>query len=226
MWFTGEVLDFVYDGINWVAVNDVAASTTYFGVTKLSSSTSSTSTSLAATPSAVKAAYDLANAKQSKITASGLLKGDGNGGITAAVADVDYIDPADLGLAGGVATLDGDGKITPDQLSSKIESVTASRDLATSDNCHTLLCSNSNVTLTIPNTITTSHFECEIIRWQSANTVTIAAGNNVKIAFSGGTTAYTSFKITDACESAILKRIMESSGNQYWLIQGKVEGIS
>lgn len=170
--------------------------------------------------------YKLASSKQSKITASGLLKGDGNGGVTAAVVDVDYIDPADLGFAGGVATLDGDGKITPDQLSSKIETVTSSRDLATSDNCRTLLCANSNVTLTIPDTITTSHFECEIIRWQNTNTVTITAGSNVKIAFSGGTTTYTSFNITDACESAILKRIMESSGNQYWLIQGKVEAIS
>ena len=39
-----------------------AASTSKYGVTKLSSSTSSTSTSLAATPSAVKSAYDLAKA--------------------------------------------------------------------------------------------------------------------------------------------------------------------
>lgn len=38
-----------------------AASTSKYGITKLSSSTSSTSTSLAATPSAVKTAYDLAN---------------------------------------------------------------------------------------------------------------------------------------------------------------------
>lgn len=50
------------------AVNIAAASTSAYGVTKLSSSTSSTSTSLAATPSAVKAAYDLANGKQSPAT--------------------------------------------------------------------------------------------------------------------------------------------------------------
>lgn len=42
--------------------NIPAASTSEYGVTKLSSSTSSTSTTLAATPSAVKVAYDLANA--------------------------------------------------------------------------------------------------------------------------------------------------------------------
>lgn len=43
--------------------NIPAASTSAYGVTKLSSSTSSTSTTLAATPSAVKSAYDLASGK-------------------------------------------------------------------------------------------------------------------------------------------------------------------
>lgn len=44
--------------------NSYPATTTYYGVTKLSSATDSTSTSLAATPSAVKAAYDAATAAQ------------------------------------------------------------------------------------------------------------------------------------------------------------------
>lgn len=50
--------------------NIPAASTSKYGVTKLSSATNSTSTTEAATPSAVKAAYDLANSKVS------LLDGD------------------------------------------------------------------------------------------------------------------------------------------------------
>lgn len=45
--------------------NIPAASTSKYGVTKLSSATNSTSTTLAATPSAVKAAYDLAAGKAS-----------------------------------------------------------------------------------------------------------------------------------------------------------------
>lgn len=61
MWVAGESVEFVYNGSQWAAVNGGLASTTYYGVTKLSSSTNSTSTALAATPSAVKAAYDLAN---------------------------------------------------------------------------------------------------------------------------------------------------------------------
>ena len=49
--------------------NIPAATTSKYGVTQLSSATNSTSTSLAATPSAVKAAYDLANSKQNQLTA-------------------------------------------------------------------------------------------------------------------------------------------------------------
>ena len=62
-WTAGEALTFVYDGANFVMINTGIATTSYYGVTKLSSSTSSTSASLAATPAAVKAAYDLANSK-------------------------------------------------------------------------------------------------------------------------------------------------------------------
>ena len=54
--------------------NIPAASTSKYGVTKLSSSTSSTSTTLAATASAVKAAYDLANGKQDKLTSGTNIK--------------------------------------------------------------------------------------------------------------------------------------------------------
>ena len=61
-WLAGEVVDFIYDGTNFVMLEGGVATTTYYGMTKLSSSISSTSTALAATPSAVKQAYDLAAA--------------------------------------------------------------------------------------------------------------------------------------------------------------------
>lgn len=60
-WASGEVIGFVYDGTVYRMIDNGKATTTYYGVTKLSSATNSTSTSLAATPSAVKSAYDLAN---------------------------------------------------------------------------------------------------------------------------------------------------------------------
>ena len=58
---SNEVLQFLYDGTNYRYIGNMTASTNSYGSTKLSTSTSSTATNLAATPSAVKAAYDLAN---------------------------------------------------------------------------------------------------------------------------------------------------------------------
>ena len=57
-----QVICFVYDGESFRVQGGSLATTIYYGLTKLSSSTSSTATNMAATPSAVKAAYDLANA--------------------------------------------------------------------------------------------------------------------------------------------------------------------
>ena len=51
-----------------------SASTESYGTTKLNSNTNSTSTAEAATPSAVKAAYDLANGKQDKLTSGTNIK--------------------------------------------------------------------------------------------------------------------------------------------------------
>ena len=62
-WSAGEVVGFIFDGTNMVMLDDGLATTTYYGVTKLSSSTSSTSETLSATPKAVKSAYDLASTK-------------------------------------------------------------------------------------------------------------------------------------------------------------------
>lgn len=70
-WTAGEVVDLVYDGTNFVMSDKGTASTTYYGLTKLSSSTSSTSTALAATASAVKSAYDLADSKVSDVQVNG-----------------------------------------------------------------------------------------------------------------------------------------------------------
>ena len=60
-WAANEAIGFVYDGTYFRMLDGMVANTTYYGMTKLSSSTSSTSTTMAATPSAVKSAYDLAN---------------------------------------------------------------------------------------------------------------------------------------------------------------------
>lgn len=61
-WAAGEVVTLVYDGTDFKMVDGGIASTSFYGMTKLSNSTSSNSTAVAATSSAVKSAYDLANA--------------------------------------------------------------------------------------------------------------------------------------------------------------------
>ena len=63
-----QVICFVYDGESFRVQGGSLATTQYYGLTKLSSSTSSTSTTMAATPSAVKSAYDLAAAAAPKST--------------------------------------------------------------------------------------------------------------------------------------------------------------
>lgn len=62
-WRPQSVVSFIYN-VNqerWQISKGNAATTTYYGLTKLSSAIDDTSTTLAATPSAVKQAYDLAN---------------------------------------------------------------------------------------------------------------------------------------------------------------------
>lgn len=77
------VAGFIYDGAVYRMLDGTIATTTYYGMTKLSSSTSSTSTATAATSSAVKAAYDLANsAVKQVIQATGAITPDDNGAIT------------------------------------------------------------------------------------------------------------------------------------------------
>ena len=61
-WAANEVVPLVYDGTYFRMVDGKIASTAFYGMTKLSSSISSDSISVAATSSAVKSAYDLANA--------------------------------------------------------------------------------------------------------------------------------------------------------------------
>lgn len=61
-----------------------AASTAAAGITTLSSDYTSEQEDRAATPKAVNAVYEIANGKQGKIAVSGILQGDGSGGVSAA----------------------------------------------------------------------------------------------------------------------------------------------
>lgn len=74
IWSAGDTIAFTYDGTYFRAINARKASTGAYGKTVLNTSTSSTSVTEAATPSAVKAAYDLANGKQDALVSGTNIK--------------------------------------------------------------------------------------------------------------------------------------------------------
>lgn len=86
MWRSGEVVLFVYNGSYWELISKSTATTTYYGLTKLSSSVTSTSTTLAATASAVKQAYDRQDFDEISLTTALALAYGGTGATTAAAA--------------------------------------------------------------------------------------------------------------------------------------------
>lgn len=76
MWKAGEILRFVYDNSSggYTCQGKSPATTSYYGVTKLSNSTSSDDSTIAATPKAVKTAYDLASRKQDALVSGTNIK--------------------------------------------------------------------------------------------------------------------------------------------------------
>lgn len=86
IWRDKETIDFVYDGSWWIALGCLYATTSEYGLTKLSSSTASTSTTLAATASAVKRAYDRSSWTSISLTNALALSYGGTGAKTAVAA--------------------------------------------------------------------------------------------------------------------------------------------
>ena len=95
-WNAGEVVDFVYDGTNWIMTDSGIATTTYYGITKLTSSTSSTSTSLAASAAAVKAVMD---AIPAAYTSNPEMDGTASAGDSVAWARGNHVHPTDTSRA-------------------------------------------------------------------------------------------------------------------------------
>ena len=168
--------------------------------------------------------------RQAKITASGLLKGDGNGGVTAAVAGTDYqapltagtdyVAPAALndyiptsqkGANNGVASLTSDGKVTPAQASAKIVSVSANTTLGSS-HAGVLITATGTITITIPSTLDVGT-EIEIMNY-GTGVITVKAASGVTLnGTSGG-----SKTIDNQYTSAVLKAITATA----WVIQGAI----
>lgn len=86
MWRANQVVQFVYNGTWWIVLDCLPASTSNYGITKLSNSVTSTSGSLAATPYAVKLAYDRSSWDSISLTNALALAYGGTGATTAAAA--------------------------------------------------------------------------------------------------------------------------------------------
>lgn len=169
--------------------------------------------------------------RQAKITASGLLKGDGNGGVSAAVsgtdyqapltAGTDYVAPATLnnyiptsdeGANNGVATLDANGKVTASQTSARIVSKSSAYSLQTSD-AGCLFTVTGTTTITISATTWPVGTEIEIMNY-GTGVVTVQAASGVTLnGTSGG-----SKTIDNQYTSAVLKAITATA----WVIQGAI----
>lgn len=85
-WKPLQTVLFIYDGTYYVAFTLNTASTAYYGLTKLSNSTASTSTALAATANAVKLAYDRNSWDSITLTNALEIAYGGTGATTAAAA--------------------------------------------------------------------------------------------------------------------------------------------
>ena len=90
-----------------------AGSTSTYGLVKLSTSTSSTSTELAATPSAVKSAYDLAAGKSTVVFTPALSSGSEVGTLTIDGTDVKLYAPAGTGNDKVTQNIKSDNKNYP-----------------------------------------------------------------------------------------------------------------
>lgn len=86
MWVANQVVHFVYNGTWWIALNCLPASTARYGITMLSNSISSTSQALAATPYAVKLAYERSSWDSISLTNALAVAYGGTGATTAAAA--------------------------------------------------------------------------------------------------------------------------------------------
>lgn len=86
IWRDKEAVDFVYDGSWWIAIGCLYATTAYYGLTKLSSSISSSSTTLAANSYAVKRAYDRSSWTSISLTNALAIAYGGTGAKNAAAA--------------------------------------------------------------------------------------------------------------------------------------------
>lgn len=159
---------------------------------------------------------DLSENKQTRITASGILKGNGSGGVSAAVAGTDYLTPATN--------------------YSHIKNITASPyAIIASDIGKTIRTDwdlrDSEVTITLDRTTSSSIPEgAEIALLNDFRSTILISTNGIRIMWPGGT-GYTdegahSVRVTERYSMCALKKMASASPGDLWGIFGNVEVVS
>lgn len=103
-WKPNQTVLFIYEGTYYVGLALSTATTGYYGITKLSNSTASTSTTLAATANAVKLAYDRNSWDSITLTNALAIAYGGTGATTAAAARTNLGISATLLYSGTITT--------------------------------------------------------------------------------------------------------------------------
>lgn len=179
---TGTAPISVATGTTTPAISIAAASTSAIGAVQLTDSTSSTSTTTAATPNAVKSAYDLANAA---LPTSG---GTMTGAITFAAGQT----------ISGYGPLDGASTWTKGQrgeVTALTSASTVTIDMADSNNFSLTLA--HNVTLANPTNLTAGQSGAIVITQSSGGSNTVSYGIYFK--FPGGTVPSKTLTANSVC---------------------------
>lgn len=151
----------------------VAGTTSVVGVVQLTDSTSSTSTTTAATPNAVKSAYDLANAALPK--SGGTMTGTITFAAGQTISGYAALATAQTFTAAQRGTVSAQGSV----------SGTVTLDFATANNFSMTLPAGGSITLANPSNLTAGQSGAVVITQNGTTAATVAYGANWK--FSGGT---------------------------------------
>lgn len=195
-----------------LTVAATAATTSAAGVVQLSDSVSTTSSVLAATPTAVKSAYDLANAaipKSTVTTAGDVIYGTASSTLTR----------LGIGTAGQVLTVNS-GATAPSWSSPNLsltlnpQSLTTYTLAAGDLNKLVQLSNTSAITLTIPANILAVGDQIHILQTNTGQ-VTVAAGANV-----ASVNSPLGLKLRTQWSSATLIKLVTATNADSWLLIG------
>lgn len=215
---------YIYDGVHneWVNNGPIEYSDALIDDGDISTTSTWSSNKINAEIGAVSTAISTGLAsKQDKITASGILKGDGNGGVSAAVAGTDYLTPATS--YSPIKRVNGDLPSNPYYITAGDAGKTIVINWMQDETL------DRRLVLTLANSSQMPvGTEIAIVWLGWANSVTIAFQDNIRVSTPGNNVAPgLTVKIGETGMVAIKKVFnTDGGGNDMWIIAGNVEVVS